>query len=207
MQQGSFTVVTGRIGSGKTTLLRGILGLLERTGGEVLWNGSLADTLEPPCVAYTAQNPTLLSDTILENILLGEHHDPGRLERSVYAAVLETDLPNFESGLQTQIGAKGVKLSGGQLSRVAAARMLYRDAELLVFDDLSSALDVSTEATLWERLALSQATALVVSHRRAALQRADQIVLLTNGCVTAVGSLEHLLAHHPEMQRLWSGEL
>ena len=207
VQQGSFTVVTGRIGSGNTTLLRGILGLLERTGGEVLWNGSLADTLEPPRVAYTAQNPTLLSDTILENILLGEHHDPGRLERSVYAAVLETDLPNFESGLQTQIGAKGVKLSGGQLSRVAAARMLYRDAELLVFDDLSSALDVSTEATLWERLALSQATALVVSHRRAALQRADQIVLLTNGCVTAVGSLEHLLAHHPEMQRLWSGEL
>ena len=207
VQRGSFTVITGRIGSGKTTLLRGVLGLLQRTGGQVLWNGAPADTLEPPLVAYTAQNPTLLSDTILENILLGEQHDAHRLERSIEGAVLDADIPNFELGLQTQIGAKGVKLSGGQLSRVAAARMLYRDAELLVFDDLSSALDVGTEQLLWERLALSRATSLVVSHRRAALQRADQIVLLGEGRVIAVGSLEHLLAHHPEMQRLWSGEL
>ncbi len=207
VRRGSFTVITGRIGSGKTTLLRGVLGLLERTAGEVLWNGAIADTLEPPRVAYTAQNPTLLSDTILENILLGEEVDSGRLERSIHAAVLEADIPNFELGLQTQIGAKGVKLSGGQLSRVAAARMLYREAELLVFDDLSSALDVGTEQLLWERLAQVKATALVVSHRRAALQRADQIVLLGDGRVTAIGSLEHLLAHYPEMQRLWSGEL
>ena len=207
VRRGSFTVITGRIGSGKTTLLRGILGLLEQTGGEVLWNGCSTDTLEPPRVAYTAQNPTLLSDTMLENILLGEDFDESRLERSIHAAVLDADIANFEDGLQTQIGSKGVKLSGGQLSRVAAARMLYRDAELLVFDDLSSALDVGTEQLLWERLALSHTTALVVSHRRAALQQADQIVLLEDGRVAAVGSLEHLLAHHVEMQRLWSGEL
>ena len=207
VRRGSFTVITGRIGSGKTTLLRAVVGLLQPTGGEVLWNGINCDTLEPPRVAYTAQNPTLLSDTILENILLGESHDVARLERSIFAAVLDADIPSFEHGLQTQIGAKGVKLSGGQLSRVAAARMLYRDAELLVFDDLSSALDVGTEAALWERLALGGATALVVSHRRAALQQADQIVLLLDGEVIAVGSLEHLLAHHVEMQRLWSGEL
>lgn len=207
VQRGSFTVITGRIGSGKTTLLRGILGLLERTHGQVLWNGSPADTLEPPRVAYTAQNPTLLSDTILENILLGESFEASRLERSIHGAVLDADIGHFEDGLQTQIGSRGVKLSGGQLSRVAAARMLYRDAELLVFDDLSSALDVGTEAALWQRLAQSEATALVVSHRRAALQQASQIVLLGDGHVVAVGSLEHLLAHHAEMQRLWSGEL
>ena len=207
VKRGSFTVITGRIGSGKTTLLRGILGLLERTGGAVLWNGSLADTLEPPRVAYTAQNPILLSDTILENILLGEDFEEGRLERSIHAAVLDADIANFEAGLLTQIGSRGVKLSGGQLSRVAAARMLYREPDLLVFDDLSSALDVGTEAQLWERLAHVKATALVVSHRRAALQQADQIVLLEDGRVAAVGSLEHLLAHQPEMQRLWSGEL
>ncbi len=207
VRRGSFTVITGRIGSGKTTLLRGVLGLLQRTGGEVLWNGASADTLEPPRVAYTAQNPTLLSDTILENILLGEEFDSGRLERSIHSAVLDADMANFEDGLRTQIGAKGVKLSGGQLSRVAAARMLYREPELLVFDDLSSALDVGTEQQLWERLAQGKATSLVVSHRRAALQRADQIVLLEDGRVAAVGSLEHLLMHYPEMQRLWSGEL
>ncbi len=207
LSPGSFTVVTGRVGSGKTTLLRGVLGLLPRSAGTVTWNGQRVDELTPPRAAYTAQNPTLLSDSILENILLGEVRDAARLEGAIHGAVLDADVPNFEDGLQTRIGTRGVKLSGGQVSRVAAARMLYRDADLLVFDDLSSALDINTENELWERVFASGKTALVVSHRRPALQRADQIVLLEGGRVTAVGSLEHLLAHHPEMGRLWSGEL
>jgi ATP-binding cassette, subfamily B, bacterial len=207
LRRGGFTVVTGRIGSGKSTLLRATLGLLERQSGHVLWNGSSVQTLEPPRVAYTAQVPTLVSDTLLENILLGEDLNPNRLERAVRNAVLDADIPNLEHGLQTLIGTKGVKLSGGQLSRAAAARMFYREPELLVFDDLSSALDVNTEALLWERVFALKTSSLVVSHRRAALSRADQIVLLEEGCVTAVGTLDHLLAHSSEMKRLWSGEL
>jgi ATP-binding cassette subfamily B protein len=207
LKPGSFTVITGRIGSGKTTLLRGVLGLLPRAGGEVVWNGIKADTLEPPRAAYTAQSPTLVSDTVLENIALGDAVDTARLERAIHASVLDADVPTLEAGLETKIGTKGVKLSGGQVSRVAAARMLYRDAELLVFDDLSSALDINTEHQLWERVFASGKTALVVSHRKPALQRADQIVLLEDGQVTAVGSLEHLLMHHAEMRRLWNGEI
>jgi ATP-binding cassette, subfamily B, bacterial len=204
--RGSFTVITGRIGSGKTTLLRSVLGLLHPQSGEVLWNSEPVTHLEPPLVAYTAQVPTLLSDTLRENILLHEPMEEARLERAVRNAVLDTDLPHLERGLETLIGTKGVKLSGGQMSRAAAARMFYREAELLVFDDLSSALDVNTEAQLWERVFALNATALVVSHRKAALTKADQIVLLEDGQVTAVGTLEHLLAHHAEMKRLWSGE-
>jgi ATP-binding cassette, subfamily B, bacterial len=205
--KGSFTVVTGRIGSGKTTLLRAVLGLLEPQSGEVLWNGSRVTRLEPPLVAYTGQVPTLMSDTLQENIVLNEPLEPARLERAVRNAVMDNDLPNLENGLETLIGTKGVKLSGGQMSRTAAARMFYREPELLVFDDLSSALDVNTEAQLWERVFDLNVTALVVSHRKAALSRADQIILLEDGRVTAIGTLEHLLAHHAEMKRLWSGEL
>src|SRR6266581_5558248 len=84
--------------------------------------------------------------------------------------------------LETMIGTRGVKLSGGQAQRTAAARMLVRDAELLVFDDISSALDVETEHTLWTRLfTTGERTCLVVSHRRTVLQRADHIIILKDG--------------------------
>jgi ATP-binding cassette subfamily B protein len=100
-----------------------------------------------------------------------------------------------------------MRLSGGQVQRAAAVRMFVRAPELLVFDDLSSALDVATEQLLWERLfAERRATCLVVSHRRPVLRRADQIVVLKDGKVEACGSLERLLASCQEMQRIWAGD-
>jgi ATP-binding cassette, subfamily B, bacterial len=211
LERGSFTVVTGRIGSGKTTLLRAMLGLLEPQTGSVLWNGvsASAQDLIPPRVAYTSQVPVLFSGTLRDNILLGLPNDPKKLEQAVKNAVLEQDLLGFEDGFETKIGSKGVKLSGGQVSRTAAARMFVREPELLVFDDLSSALDVNTESQLWDRVFehSSETTCLVVSHRKPALKRADKIIVLENGCITAVGRLEELLETSAEMRRLWSGEL
>jgi ATP-binding cassette, subfamily B, bacterial len=94
------------------------------------------------------------------------------------------------------------------MQRAAAARMFVRAAELLVCDDLSSALDVETERTLWERLFARRAsTCLVVSHRRAVLQRADHIIVLKEGKVQAEGRLDDLLATCEEMQRLWRGDI
>ena len=117
------------------------------------------------------------------------------------------DARRLESGLDTLVAPRGVRLSGGQAQRAAAARMLVRDPELLVFDDLSSALDVETERVLWERMFEGRdTTCLVVSHRRPALRHADQIVVLKDGRVHASGALEELLESSEEMRRLGRGE-
>jgi len=178
---GTLTVITGPIGAGKTTLLRVLLGLLPKESGKILWNGAVVDEpatfFVPPRVAYTPQTPRLFSESLLENILLGLPEASTPIQAALEQAVFLPDLATMPKGLGTVVGPQGMRLSGGQIQRAAAARMFVRQPALLVFDDLSSALDVETEQLLWEQLFAgeSRPTCLVVSHRQAVLQRADQV--------------------------------
>ncbi|MCU0526232.1 MAG: ABC transporter ATP-binding protein/permease [Elainella sp. Prado103] len=201
LTQGSLTVITGRVGSGKTTLLRVLLGLLPARSGSITWNHQRVIYPDrffvPPRSAYTPQTPQLFSHTLRENLLLGLEIDESTLRRAIQLGVIEADITAMPDGLDTVIGTKGVRLSGGQQQRSAAVRMFVRQPELLVLDDLSSALDVETEQRLWSRLLRIrqlpqgeashwQPTCLIVSHREAILQQANQVIVLEKGMIKEI---------------------
>ena len=178
--------------------------------GEVTWNGvpvvDRAAFFAPPRSAYTAQVPRLVSDTLRCNILQGLSESDVDLQAAIAIVGLGKDIETLEDGLDTVVGPRGIKLSGGQIQRSAAARMLVRQPELVIFDDLSSALDINTENQLWANLFApprsKQPAYLAVSHRRAVWQQADQILVLANGQVVGQGRLTELLNHCEEMQQL-----
>ena len=179
---GSLTVVCGPVGSGKSSLLQAIIGLLAIDAGEVRWNDDVvidrAAFFVPPQSAYVAQVPSLFAESISSNIALGIDVDERRLVDALRLAAFDVDVAAFPHGLDTLIGSRGVRLSGGQAQRLAAARALVHRPELLLIDDLSSALDVETEIRLWDEVAAAGLTVLAVSNRPTALRRADQIIEL-----------------------------
>lgn len=183
---GSVLAVTGPVGSGKSSLLRAVLGLIPSTGA-IRWDGEDARAnprlMVPPRVAYVPQVPRLFSEPLSDAVLLGLPDE--RLDAALHLACMEDDLVAMPHGVATVVGSRGVRLSGGQVQRVAAARALARRPSLLVVDDLSSALDAATEAALWDRILtavdLDGTGVLVVTHRPAVLARADEVVILDAG--------------------------
>jgi ATP-binding cassette subfamily B protein len=186
VRRGELVVVTGPVGSGKSTLLRALLGLVRADSGSMRWNDVPVDdpstVLVPPRAAYLPQVPRLFSEPLGNTILLGASDTT--LEHALWLTCLDEDLARMPDGTGTVIGPRGLRLSGGQIQRAGAARALVRSPQLLVVDDLSSALDVETEARLWERVGDGGfATALLVSHRTQVLERADRVVVLDSGRV------------------------
>ncbi|GIF26015.1 ABC-type multidrug transport system fused ATPase/permease subunit [Actinoplanes tereljensis] len=192
VDRGQLVLVVGPVGAGKSSLLRSLAGIVHHTG-ELRWNGNVVDEpelfLRPNQVGYVAQLPRVLSGTVAENIQLGHELDAAD---AVSTAQLEHDLTASGGGLQLLIGHKGTRLSGGQLQRLALARALAPRTELLIADDVSSALDVTTELELWRALRAHGVTVVGSTSKRAALAQADKVVILIGGRVEDQGTWPEL---------------
>jgi ABC-type multidrug transport system fused ATPase/permease subunit len=192
IERGQLVLVVGPVGSGKSSLLRALAGIVHHTGA-LRWNGAPVTEpevfLRPNQVGYVAQLPRVLSGTIAENIRLGHDVDA---DSAISAAQLEHDLAASGGGLGLLVGHKGIRLSGGQLQRVALARALAPRTELLIADDVSSALDVTTELELWRVLREHGLTVVGSTSKRAALVRADKVVVLQSGHAVAQGTWPEL---------------
>jgi len=188
VRRGELVVVCGAIGAGKTTLLRVLAGLIPAEPRHIYWNNlPVEDTsalMRPPNCAYAPQIPMLLSGSIGENIALDT---PVDVDVCVEAAALTDDLAHLE-GATTVIGHKGVKLSGGQIQRAALARALAQSPQLLLLDDVSSALDGPTEREIWKNIRDSDRTVVATTYKRFVAEIADRVIVLDHGRVIADGT-------------------
>ncbi|HET7431682.1 MAG TPA: ABC transporter ATP-binding protein [Nocardioides sp.] len=187
VEPGQLVLLLGQVGSGKSSLLAALAGLVSSTG-EITWNdrpvGDRQVELRPGRVAHVAQVPRVLSGTFRGNVALDHPDRP--VEESLATARMGRDVADA-GGPDALVGHRGVRLSGGQVQRLALSRALACRADLLLADDVSSALDAATEVELWTALRAQGATVVGATSKAAALAQADRVVVLADGRVAASG--------------------
>lgn len=183
---GELFAVTGAVGSGKSSLLTAILGELPLRNGSVSFRGK---------VAYVPQIPWVFSGTVRENILFGLPFDEKRFQHVVHVCSLTKDLNDFLNGDLTEIGQRGVTLSGGQKARVGLARAVYSNADIFLLDDPLSAVDTKVGGKLFESCILGELSGrvrLLATHQLQYLTKVDRIAVLEKGSITFLGGYEEL---------------
>eukprot|EP01045_Picozoa_sp_COSAG04_P002617 COSAG04_NODE_97_length_26459_cov_6.507246_5_plen_1008_part_00 len=193
VKRGSLVAVVGAVGSGKSSLLSALLGHMPRLRGKLVWR------LQGAKPAFVSQEPFLISDSVRENILLGQPYERARFEEVVRVCCLEDDLAQLASGEWTEVGERGVTVSGGQRTRIGLARAVYRHAPAVLMDDPLSAVDSHVGQALMTEAIVGYlggygATRMLVTNQLALLREAavDQIVVLDGGRMVESGSFARL---------------
>ncbi len=192
--------VMGATGSGKSSIINVLTRFYDTSAGDILIDGlSVKEyTLKSlrQHISVVMQEIFLFSDTIEENILFGEHQNTQEevLKKSAMSAQAHEFIDRMEESYGTVIGERGIGLSGGQKQRISIARALAKDAQILVFDDSTSALDMETELRIQREIkALKQRTKIIVAHRISAAKEADEIIILDEGEIVERGTHQELL--------------
>ena len=206
---GSSVAVVGSTGAGKTTAVDLILGLLEPENGSVLISGMKpqdAIVRWPGAISYVPQDVVISNGTVRENVGLG-YKSEFVSEKLVWDAIKAAQLENYVNslplGLDTQVGERGTRMSGGQRQRLGIARALFTKPKLLVLDEATSALDGETEAAISKAIQdlRGSVTVIMIAHRLSTVRNADSVIYMNKGQVKSIGTFEEVRAAVPDFDR------
>ena len=199
IEEGSKLAIVGASGSGKTTLANILVGFYTFNDGEIMYGSISSNNLELSTIRSNIhlilQHPKLFNDTMLFNLTLGDEYGDELVQKALHIAQLDDVIKRLDNGLDTLVGKDGIKLSGGQRQRVAIARMVLSNPKVVIFDESTSALDVHTEAKLFEALHsfLEEKTVITIAHRLSTIKSAEFIYVLEDGKVVDSGTANELL--------------
>jgi len=189
----------GASGSGKTTLAQIIAGFYTKRGGDLYYNGISIDQIDKKSlrdeIFLVLQMPILFNNTLRFNITMGDQNiKDDQIYKAIEAAMLKDSVDNMTDGLDTIVGKHGVRLSGGQRQRLSIARMIIANPSVVIFDESTSALDVHTEAKLFDNLKpiLKNKTVITIAHRLSTVKNADTIYVLDDGLIVQKGTPQKL---------------
>ena len=200
IERGSLVAVVGSVGSGKSSFLSAILGEMESIdGGKVYMPLKDGEKDEENLVSYCSQSPWVVNDTLRGNILFGRPYEKDRYDEVVGACALLDDLAVLPAGDKTEIGERGINLSGGQKARISLARAMYsQETQLMLLDDPLSAVDAHVGEHLFKHaitgMVSNGTTRVLVTHHVHFLPRCDKVIMLEKGEVKHIGSYPELVA-------------
>ncbi|KAH6681591.1 P-loop containing nucleoside triphosphate hydrolase protein [Halenospora varia] len=196
--KGELSCIVGRVGAGKSSFLQALLGDLWKARGQVVVHGS---------TAYVAQQAWVMNASVKENILFGHRYDPVFYDKTVKACALTEDFAQLPDGDDTEVGERGISLSGGQKARLTLARAVYARADIYLLDDCLSAVDQHVGRHLIENVLgpnglLSGKTRILATNSIPVLMEADFVVLLREGRIIERGTYDQLMAMKGEIANL-----
>jgi len=200
IKRGSLNALVGKVGSGKSSFALAFTGEMPRTLGSLRFNGS---------IAYVEQEPTIFAGTIRDNILFGKEYREEFYNRVIKGCSLISDLKLFASGDLSEVGEKGVNLSGGQKARIALARAVYADADIYLLDDPLSAVDAKVAKNLFNNAIctlLKEKTVILITHQVHFVKHLENLIVIDEGRIVGNGSFEEIRREYPEIDKVFSTE-